>query len=187
MIRSSEPGSVGTDELRHALGLFATGVTVVSAASPAGPRGMTANAFMSGSLDPPLVLVSVRRDAHLHATIDAAGAYGVAILSRSLEREARRFAGLPVDALEPPRFVERDGVPVVDGAIAWLTTSVADRVTVGDHTLFVGEVRALRIERPHEPPLAFFRSAFAGVLEDGAEPAAIDPWGWTGALDDVWG
>jgi flavin reductase (DIM6/NTAB) family NADH-FMN oxidoreductase RutF len=174
-------------ELRRALGLFATGVTVVSAAGEGSPRGMTANAFMSGSLDPPLVLVSICNGAHLQVTIEEAGAFGVAILPRALESEARRFAGLAVDGLGPPRFVEHAGVPVVDGAIAWFATTVANRVALGDHTLFVGEVHALGIARPHEPPLTFFRSAFAGVLVDEDERTPIDPWGWAAGVDDVWG
>jgi flavin reductase len=81
---------------------------------------MTANAFMSGSLEPPLILVSIRAKARLHATLTRAGAYGVSILPVTLERDARRLAGLPVAEDEPaPEFTWLDGVPVLAGALSW--------------------------------------------------------------------
>lgn len=78
---------------RRTLGRFATGVTVVTVARPEGPHGMTANAFLSVSLDPPLVLVSVDRRARMHAYLAEATRYGVSILARDQEIAARHFAG----------------------------------------------------------------------------------------------
>ena len=174
--------------LRHALGLFATGVTVVAAIDPLSgePRGMTANAFMSASLHPPLIVVAVRRDAHLHATLAGAGAYGVSVLPESLEREARRFAGLPVSDHEPaPQLALRASAPILTDALAWFAARVAARHEVGDHTLFVGEVVDFGSDDSAAPALAYHRSAFARVVSaDEHEPLPVDAWG--GALD-LWG
>jgi flavin reductase (DIM6/NTAB) family NADH-FMN oxidoreductase RutF len=179
---------VAGTELRRALGLFATGVTVVAAIDPATgrPRGITANAFMSGSLHPPLIVVALRRQARAHGAVARAGAYGVSVLPESLEHEARRFAGLPVGDHEPgPRFAVRASAPVLAGALAWFAARVAGRHEVGDHTLFVGEVIDFGSHDPDAPALAYHRSAFARVVAaDERPPLPIDAWG--GALD-LWG
>ena len=152
-----------------------------------GPHGMTANAFMSASLDPPLVVVAIRREARLHAAVERSEGYGVSILPAFMEREARRFAGLPVDAVaREPSLVERSGVPVLEGAIAWLATRLTAAHAAGDHTLFVAEVVALGAGDGDEAPLAFFRSAFTRVEPATEEPVAVDPWGFPGS-SDFWG
>lgn len=185
---SDKATALAPGRLRTALGLFATGVTVVSARDPANgePRGMTANAFMSVSLDPPLVLVSVRRNAHLRDVLVRAGAYGVGILGAGREREARRFAGLPVATHEPPpEFTDRAGVPVLSGVIAWIVADVVSTFPGGDHTLFVGEVRDLDVVAPGEPPLVFHRSVLGGFAPpSSAEPLPLGPWE---GLVDAWG
>jgi len=75
------------------MSLLASGVAVISAQDPESgkPRGMTANALMSVSLEPPLIVVSVRRRARLHAALQAAGGYGVTVLGEGQEVQARRF------------------------------------------------------------------------------------------------
>jgi flavin reductase (DIM6/NTAB) family NADH-FMN oxidoreductase RutF len=162
------------------LGLFATGVTVLTTTDPASgqPHGMTANAFMSVSLEPPLVLASVRRDAHLHRLLELTGRYGVSILSDSCEREARRFAGMAVAAHEPPpAFRWRGEVPILSDVLAWLVTRVVDAHPAGDHTLFIGEILDLEASLPDRSPLGFYRSTFAEVaLLAGRDPVPLDPW-----------
>jgi flavin reductase (DIM6/NTAB) family NADH-FMN oxidoreductase RutF len=143
---------------------------------------MTANAFMSASLRPPLVLVAVRYGARFHAAIERAAGYGVSILPAHLEREARRFAGLLVGARDgEPEFVEQGGVPILEGALAWVATRSAAAYAIGDHTLFVGEVVDLGTSDGQEAPLAFFRSTFTRVEPTAEAPVPIDPWG------DSWG
>ena len=174
--------------LRQALGLFASGVTVICAAEPASGevRGMTANAFMSGSLTPPLIMVSVRHQAHMHAMITESGAYGVSILPEGLEREARRFAGMPVAAHEPgPRFQHLDGVPFLEGALCSFTARVASTHEIGDHTLFIGEVFGVDLAGRDQPALGYYRSRFTKVEQlDGSPVLPIDQW--SGAFD-AWG
>jgi flavin reductase (DIM6/NTAB) family NADH-FMN oxidoreductase RutF len=180
--RSTEPAQtpVAPAAYREVLGRFATGVTVVTVKSPAtgDVRGMTANAFMSVSLDPPLVLVSVRRDARMHTLLNEAGRYGVSLLGERLEREARRFAGMPVAAYEPaPAFQERSGTPILREALGWLVATVVDEHEAGDHTLFIGEIVDLEAGHPSQRPLGFYRSSFAEVsVLEGRGPVPIEPW-----------
>ncbi len=174
---------------RNVLGLFATGVTVVTTNSPSTGevRGMTANGFMSISLDPPLVLVSVRHGANLHDLIHESKHYGVSLLSARLEHEARRFAGMPVASHVPgPAFVEQGGIPILQHALGWLTARVVDEHPAGDHTLFIGEILDLGSGHPSERPLGFFRSSFAEITtiaHSGRLP--IEPWG--DSLAGLWG
>ena len=130
--------------------------------------------------------VSVKRTAHLHSVLVSAGRYGVSFLPESLEREAQRFAGLPLDRHEPePRFAWRDGIPVLEWAAVWFTADVADRHATGDHTLFVGQVRDFLAVDAQAPPLVFHRSQFARlVAEPERGPLPTDSWG--GVLD-LWG
>lgn len=194
MTRSSESTSAITSRVtvtpaacRRTLGLFATGVTVVTARDPADDqiRGMTANAFMSVSLDPPLVVVSIRRAAHIHDRVTAAGAYGVSLLGESMEREARRFAGLPVaDHEPPPEFDLHNGIAVLRHAMTWLTAEVVDAHPAGDHTLFIGHLLELAPQLPEQAPLGFFGSTFAHIRPIGGQGSLpLEPWDQV----DAWG
>jgi flavin reductase (DIM6/NTAB) family NADH-FMN oxidoreductase RutF len=133
-------------QLRGVLGRFATGITVVSATGPHGPHGMTANSFTSVSLDPPLILVCVKRTAVMHATLLAAGAFAVSVLAAGQEQAARYFADhsrprdeheFDVVGSEPGA---RSGAPVLTGSLAWLECALAAVHDGGDHSIFLGEV-----------------------------------------------
>ena len=85
---------------RNALGQFATGVTVITVKGPEGLHGMTANAFTSVSLDPPLVLVCIDKRNRTHALIQEVGRFGVSVLAEDHENVSRHFAGareIPID------------------------------------------------------------------------------------------
>ncbi|MBO9359871.1 MAG: flavin reductase [Thermomicrobium sp.] len=142
---------------RRTMGRFATGVTVITVARPEGAHGMTANAFLSVSLDPPLVLVSVDRRARMHAYLLETTRYGVSVLARDQERAARHFAGKPQAGYEPV-FAWREGVPLLEGAVAQVVCDVWERVPAGDHTLVLGRVRWL--DYWEREPLVFFGGDF---------------------------
>ena len=89
-------GAVDTALFRRVMGSFATGVTVISTEARGEVRGMTANAFMSGSLDPPLCVVSVAKRARLHPYLLEAGYFGVSILARDQEKLEFAFFRAPV-------------------------------------------------------------------------------------------
>src|SRR5580698_8932993 len=106
-----------TRDFRNALGRFASGVTVVTAHHEDHTHGMTANAFVSVSLDPPLVLVSLDNRSNMHRILPAAGRYGVSVLAEGQEALSNHFAGQKVPGMHV-RFHMREGIPLLDGAVA---------------------------------------------------------------------
>ncbi|NEW36033.1 flavin reductase family protein [Nocardia cyriacigeorgica] len=152
------PAAVDPLLLRSAMGRFATGVTVISNASETGDvHAMTANAFMSVSLDPALVLVSLGNRAKMAARLGDSDHYGVSILAHSQESIARRFAGSQ-HPMPPPLFDWLGRVPVVAGSLVQLGARIVDRHIAGDHTLFIAEVQQLQL-RDGEP-LLFHTGSF---------------------------
>lgn len=148
---------------RDALGRFATGITVVSSEAGDGvPRGITVNAFLSLSLEPPLVGVSIDRAARAHDGLVLAERYGVSMLAEGQCRLSDLFAGRPVDA--DPSWGRLGRVPVLEGALAQLACRIVDRVKVGDHTLFVGQVEAA-VTRD-AAPLVYHRGRYGRFRED---------------------
>lgn len=183
-------GSYDSREFRNALGRFATGVTVVTASVDGGVRGMTANAFTSVSLDPPLVLVAVGKQARMHAHLEQGSRFGVSVLSEDQLPYAWNFAGRPQEGLEPV-FMWRGGIPLVEHALAHFICTVETTYPGGDHTLFLGRVEALWYR--DGSPLTFYRGRFFGViplpagvwtpgaeatvpLEEPGELSLLEPW-----------
>jgi flavin reductase len=145
-------------DFRNALGAFATGVTVITTQSGEHPYGMTANAFSSLSLDPPLILVCVKSSAEGSQIIDQNGVFAVNVLGAEQEALSRYFS-----SKERPRGVDafreishrrgRSGSPILEGVAAFLDCRVTARHPAGDHTIFIGEVLALGIDSSVEPLL----------------------------------
>jgi flavin reductase len=128
---------------RKVMASFVTGVTVITTKVQGEVRGMTANAFMSGSLEPPLCVISVGKKARMHSFLVEAGHFGVNILARGQEPLINHFAGRPVEWLEPK--IEYIGdTPVFAHAHATIAAKVAAQYECGDHSLFVGHIFALR-------------------------------------------
>jgi len=156
---------------RSVMARFATGVTIIAAKWPDGSvRAMTANAFMSGSLEPPLCVICVARRAHLHTCLEAARDFSVSVLGRGQEAYSNHFAGRAVEGLAPS-FVDIEGVPVLPSAIAHIVCTKRAAHECGDHTLFIGEIRVLGSRRSE--PLVYydgqygsFRKSDADVTED---------------------
>jgi flavin reductase (DIM6/NTAB) family NADH-FMN oxidoreductase RutF len=121
---------------------------------------MTANAFLSVSLDPPLVLISVGTRAQMHTLLKEGDRYGVSILSEDQELLSRHFGGRPVEWLDVP-FVWEQGVPLIRGAVAHLIARVVDAHPAGDHTLFIGRVEYLDAKEGY--PLLFYGGSYAQI------------------------
>lgn len=138
---------------RNAMGRFATGVTVVTTQVGDEAHGMTANAFMSVSLDPKLVTISIDHNARMYERIKESQQFAVSILTDEQKDVSMHFAGQKED----PSVVEFDyisGIPVIRDALASVVCDVAESFEVGDHTLFIGQV--LEIKLTDGNPLAFF-------------------------------
>lgn len=150
--------------LRHVLGAFATGVTVVTAGRDL-PHGMTANSFTSVSLDPPLVLVCVGRDALMHHVLSQQTTFAVSILAADQTEVARYFADKrrPVgqDQFDAVSWSPgaHSGAPLIDGALAHLECELEHRHDAGDHTIYVGRLVSVW-RRPGDDALLFLNGRF---------------------------
>jgi flavin reductase (DIM6/NTAB) family NADH-FMN oxidoreductase RutF len=145
---------------RRTMGAFATGVTVITVDAGGATHAMTANAFMSGSLEPPLCVVSIAKRAHTHAMLRQAGRFGVNILGADQQDLALFFAGkksLDVDA----RFQRIDDTPLLQDCAARIAARVSAECDCGDHTLFVGAIHHL--DANDRPPLVYHRGAFGAL------------------------
>ena len=158
---------------RAALGRFATGVIVLTAGPRRTPHAMTANAFMSGSLVPPLVVVSVGKTARMHARLATARRFGISILAQAQEPASRHFAGQTVQGFRPA-FGELAGVPVLVQAAVVIAARIRHRYRCGDHTLYVGEVQKLAVNDA-SPPLLFYTGRYA-MLQVSPEPEGAEPY-----------
>jgi flavin reductase (DIM6/NTAB) family NADH-FMN oxidoreductase RutF len=157
-------------EFRQALGAFATGVTVITTRGEDHSYGMTANAFSSVSLDPPLVLVCVISGTTGAEMIERNGAFTVNILAADQEPISRYFAWK-----DRPRgreaFTEiahrlgATGCPIIDGVAAHLDCRLAAAHEAGDHLIYIGEVQALAIA-PDAQPLLFHAGRYRLPKED---------------------
>jgi flavin reductase (DIM6/NTAB) family NADH-FMN oxidoreductase RutF len=138
--------------LRTTLGMFTTGVTVITTLKGEQVHGMTANAFMSVSLDPPLVLVSIDRRTKMCGLLYEGSHYGVSVLCETQSALSDRFAGRAGDGVPEPRFDVVRETPLVDGALAHFVARVERSYWGGDHSLFLGRVEYAR-QHPGTPLL----------------------------------
>jgi flavin reductase (DIM6/NTAB) family NADH-FMN oxidoreductase RutF len=164
---SAEPPSppsaapIDSARFRQVLGHFPTGVTVITAATPAGPAGLCVGSFTSVSLDPPLVAFCAGDQSTSWPRIEAAGHYCVNILAEDQEEVARVFAGKAEDKFTGAgwRPSPATGAPVLADVLAWIDCRIDAVHRAGDHSIVVG--RVLDLEIGHEGrPLVFFRGGF---------------------------
>ena len=129
--------------LRNTLGMFATGVTIITTRVADQVHGMTANAFMSVSLEPPLVLISIDRRTKMIDLLHEGARYGVSVLHEDQNELSDRFAGRAVDG-PGPQFCLVNDTPLVEGSLARFVARVARSYWGGDHSLFLGQVEYAR-------------------------------------------
>jgi 3-hydroxy-9,10-secoandrosta-1,3,5(10)-triene-9,17-dione monooxygenase reductase component len=155
--------TVAPERFRAVMGHFATGVTVVTAHGPYGPVGMTANAVCSLSLDPLLLLVCFDNGARTLPVVAEGERFGVNVLAKGQETLARLFAS---KTPEEEKFAEvphsvHDGIPVIEGVLAWVGCTLQELIPGGDHTIGIGAVTAAEMTqtRPLQP-LIWYRGAY---------------------------
>jgi len=160
---------------RRVMSSFTTGITVISTEVRGEVRGMTANAFMSGSLEPPLCIISVARRARTHGMLVEAGHFGVSILAQGQEKLCLHFAGRPFADLKPA-FDYIGRTPVLPGSSATIAADIVARHECGDHSIFVG--RILHLRAGSAPPLVLHGGRYAALMYSDEEFAApvIDLW-----------
>lgn len=159
---------------RRTLGHLATGVTIVTTRIDGGTHGMTANAVVSVSLNPPLILVCLDRRARMTGYVAASGRFGINLLRESQAPVSRYFAR-SWRSPQPPehRFEEWAGVPYLAGSLGALSCRVAQQIDGGDHVIVIARVVGLRLDDPTGAPLLFYRGKYAALTERVAGPAEL--------------
>ncbi|MBU8919545.1 flavin reductase family protein [Bacillus sp. FJAT-29953] len=149
---------------RNAMGKFATGVTVVATEVDGKAHGMTANAFMSVSLNPKLVVISIAEKASMLEKIKKSNTFSVNILSADQQELSMIFAGQLKEHQEVV-FDQLGGVPVIAGALAQAACEVTATHVEGDHTLFIGRVIEISVEESNADPLIYFSGKYRSLSE----------------------
>ncbi len=171
----TEQDAVDVKLFRSVMGRFTTGVTVITTEIEGAVRGMTANAFMSGSLTPPLCIISVAKKARMHAALGISGHFGVSILAHGQERISQHFAGQ--GAADPDLLFEHmQGIPVLANVSAAIAAKVAATHDCGDHTIFIGHIVGMRDDA--RAPLVYHGGKYATVhhKKDVPSDPSIDFW-----------
>ena len=152
---------ISPDEFRHTLSHFASGVTVITVCDKDGrPTGLTASAFTSVSLDPPLILVCVDHKSQSYPALVAGKQFAVNVLCHEQEGVSRRFATTKIEnKFEGVAFtVSPMGLPLLDNALAHLECATVNVHIEGDHSIFVGRVERARTGAGL--PLVYFRGRY---------------------------
>lgn len=150
-------------ELRHALGRFPTGVTIITTVGADGALvGLTVNSFNSLSLDPPLILWSLSSRSPSRATFESAAHFAVNILADDQAAISNRFASRVAHKFDGIALREGlGGVPLLEGCAAHIECSTHSSQTLGDHVLFVG--RVAQVHAGKRPPLLFVGGRYHDV------------------------
>jgi flavin reductase (DIM6/NTAB) family NADH-FMN oxidoreductase RutF len=172
LLETAGPGADPAVEFRRTLGMFATGVTVITTRVGEQLHGMTANAFMSVSLRPPLIVISVDRRARLNQLLREGVRFGVSVLEERQGALSDHFAGRlrEEDAPEPLFEIVHDA-PLVQDALAHLVARVVRSYWGGDHSLFLGQVEYVRYGEG--TPLLFHGGRYERVVRDPRVFAAL--------------
>jgi flavin reductase (DIM6/NTAB) family NADH-FMN oxidoreductase RutF len=159
-------------EYRSVIGHLPTGVAVITASTEGGPVGMTANAVCSLSLAPLLLLVCFVNSSRTLPMIRQAGRYAVNVLSVGQDELSVRFASKDIAELEKfdgvPHSV-KEGLPVIDGVVAWLACDLSSMAPGGDHTIGIGEISAMGLGSSRDP-LLYYQGRYASLAAPPSGP-----------------
>ena len=163
---TTERGSgmpIGKNELRTVMGHFGTGVTIITTFNREGTlHGLTANAFSSLSLVPPLCLVCVDKKAESYPSFDESKVFTVNILRDDQEELSRRFAVSGGEKFTGVAYrIGGNGAPILEHVIAWLECKITAAYDGGDHTIYIGEIE--EAETREGKPLMFFRGGYRAL------------------------
>ena len=158
--------TVSSDEFKSALRLFASGVTIVTIQTADARHGLTVSAFVSISVEPPLIGIMIDRGHHAHQILESDGAvFAVNILAQGQEALSNRFAWKQ----DEDRFSEglwttaATGAPVLEDALCWLDCTIHSKMEAGTHTIYVGEVQACQEPSPEEQPLVYWNREYRQI------------------------
>jgi 3-hydroxy-9,10-secoandrosta-1,3,5(10)-triene-9,17-dione monooxygenase reductase component len=153
---------VTSDEYKNALSKFATGITIITVDAGGELHGMTAAAFASVSLEPPLVLVCLEKSSRTQQLVRQTGKFAVNILSEEQDHISRKFSQRgpkPFDSLA--YRTGSNGSPLIEGAIGFLECTVERVVGAGDHDVVIGLVDACETNEGN--PLLYFNRDYRSL------------------------
>ena len=158
--------SLDAREFRNAMGCFATGVTVVTAKAQDGEKvGCTANSFSSVSLDPPLVLWAIAKNANSYDAFMAAKHFAIHVLHAGQEHVSRLFATKDADKFAQVPWTEgQDGTPLLEDYSVRFECTTEHLYEGGDHIIVVGRVHAM--DNPDAEPLGFYQGKYARIVTE---------------------
>jgi flavin reductase (DIM6/NTAB) family NADH-FMN oxidoreductase RutF len=155
--------AIEKNELRRVMGHFATGVTVITTLRASGElHGLTANAFTSVSLIPPLVLVCVDKKAESYPCFEESKVFTVNILASDQEALSRRFAVSGGEKFQGVAYrAGANSAPILEGSLAYIECRITQTIDGGDHTIYLGEVE--QAETREVKALLFFRGGYREI------------------------
>ena len=145
---------------RDAMGKFATGITVVTVDYENEIMGMTVNAFMSISLDPKLIAISIDESASMYDILQETKKFGVSILTKNQKDLSMIFAK-QIEEDREINFLQQDDIPVIEDSFVTLSCHVQDMIKAGDHMIFIAEVSEIVINEGE--PLAYAESKYQSI------------------------
>lgn len=161
-----EPGIDGA-RLRAIIGSFVTGVTIITVTDTDGnPRGLTANAVSSLSLDPPLLLAAIDHKVDTYPHLVEGGHFAVHILRADEHGKelSNRFAGKGEEKFQDVSYQNKaSGAPIFDNCLAWLDCQTETTYEGGDHTIFIGRVIDGQRKEEVDDPLVFYLGKYRGL------------------------
>ena len=152
--------ALDSKEIRNVMGHFATGVTVITTKDKAGvPAGLTANAFTSLSLNPPMVVICVDKTVQCYACFQESKIFVVNVLNEEQEELSRRFATKGIEKFEGISWrLGELGVPLLDDALGYIECRIVNSFEGGDHTIYLGAI--VNVTAQGERPLLFFKGKY---------------------------
>ncbi len=156
--------AIDPQELRRVMGHFVTGVTVITTKDKEGkPFGLTANAFTSLSLNPPLVLICIDKSVQCYSCFEESRLFAVNILSEDQEEISRRFATKGIEKFAGIKWhLSERGLALLDEVMGYMECGVVQSYEGGDHTIYVGEI--LDAKAVGDRPLIFFKGKYHRLL-----------------------
>lgn len=142
---------------RDAMGKFATGITIVSTDYQNDVIGITVNSFMSLSLDPTLIAISIDKTTSKYEIFQEADTFGISVLSENQKEESMIYANQK-EAEKPVEFIDLAGTPVLDHALVQLSCEKQSAVEAGDHMIYIAKVNDLKISDGN--PLLYFSGSY---------------------------
>lgn len=142
---------------RDAMSKFATGITVVTINNEGKPAGMTVNAFMSISLNPKLIAISIDKSASMYDQFERANQFGISMLKEE-QKALSMFFARQKEMTEKIQFDDLDGAPVLQNSLATLSCRVYNKVMAGDHLIYILKVTAIEVNEGD--PTIFFNGSY---------------------------